>query len=67
MSTLSAVHARPLLVPHLPHLPHWGHFHVVDAVRAMFHPAGRPEHIHYPAPLNFLLEDAAMAREMRHL
>ncbi|QZA08814.1 hypothetical protein K3U94_05945 [Mycolicibacter heraklionensis] len=61
MSTLSAVHVHPLLTPHL------NHFHVVDAVRAMIHPARRPERTHYPSPLNFFLEDAAMAREMRHL
>jgi len=61
MSTLSAAHAHPLLVPHLNHL------HVVDAVRAMLHPARRPERTRYPSPLNFLLEDAAMVREMRHL
>lgn len=52
MSTLSAVHA---------------HFHPIDAVWAMFHAASRPERIHYPPPLNFLVEDAAMAREMRRL
>ncbi|WP_409428620.1 hypothetical protein [Mycobacterium sp. SMC-11] len=63
MSTLSAVHAHPLLTPHLKHFE----VVVVDVVRALFHPARRPERAHYPPPLNFLLEDAAMAREMRHL
>ncbi|MEB3021193.1 hypothetical protein [[Mycobacterium] crassicus] len=63
MSTLSAIHAHPQLVPHLKHFE----VVVVDAVRAMFHPESRPEREHYPPSLNFLLEDAAMAREMRHL
>ncbi|WP_046300021.1 hypothetical protein [Mycobacterium sp. UM_Kg27] len=63
MSTLSVAHTHPLLVPHLKH----AEIVVVNAVRAIFHPATRPERTRYPAPLNFLLEDAAMAREMRHL
>lgn len=61
MSTLSAVHAHPLLVPH------WKQFHVVDAVRAMFHSERRPERIHYPPSLTYLVEEAAMAREMLRL
>jgi hypothetical protein len=65
MSTLSAVmHAHPLLVPHPKR------FHAIDAARAMFHAAAkheRPERIYYPPTLNFLLENAAMAREMRRL
>lgn len=61
MSTFSAVHAHPL------HVPHLRHFHAIDVVWAIFHAASRPDRIDYPEPLNFLLEDAAMAREMRRL
>lgn len=61
MSTLAATHAHPLLVLHT------RHFHLVDAVRALFHPATSSERFRYPPSLNSLLEDAAMAREMLRL
>lgn len=61
MSTLSAVPARLLLMPHAKHL------HAIDAVRAMLHAVARPEWLRYPPDLNSILEDAAMAREMRRL
>ncbi|BBY34641.1 hypothetical protein BST33_14700 [Mycolicibacter minnesotensis] len=63
MATMSAAHAHPLLVPNLKHVE----LVVVGAVRAMFRRGRRTERAHYVPPLNVLLEDAAMARELRHL
>lgn len=63
MSTLSVARAHPLLVPPLKHVE----IVVVDTVRAMFHRAAVPERTHYLPPRSHLFEDAAMAREMRHL
>ncbi len=63
MSTLSAARNHPLLVPNLKHIE----IVVVDAVRAISHRARRPRRAHYLPPLNLLLKDASMAREMRHL
>lgn len=61
MFTSSAVHVHPLLVPHLKHI------HPINALLAMLHVTGEHDHFHYPPELNTLLEDAAMAREMRRL
>lgn len=63
MATMSAAHAHSLLVPYLKHFE----IVVVDAARAVFRRGRRTERAHYVPPLNVLLEDAAMARELRHL
>lgn len=63
MSTLSVARAHPLLVPPLKQVE----IVVVDTVRAMIHRTALPERTHYLPPRSHLLEDAAMAREMRHL
>lgn len=63
MSTLSAAHAHPLLVSHLKHVE----IVVVDAVRAMSHRVTPLQRAHRVPARSHILEDAAMAREMRHL
>jgi len=61
MSTLPAVHAHPL------HLPHIKHLHLIDALVSMLHTLSEHDHFRYPPEINSLLENAAMAREMRRL
>lgn len=61
MSTFSVAHSHPLQVLHTKYV------RGVETLLAIWQSATSSDRLRYPPSLNSILEDAAMAREMRRL